>query len=70
VGAAPTVGSLEIRFSAGTARIVIAGACPGDVVPRPNELSTAILAAVVDEHELSGGEGINRFRMVKRVRLP
>jgi serine/threonine-protein kinase RsbW len=69
-GAAPGSSSLDIRFTVVVDAITIAGACPGGAVPRLNELSAAILAAVVDEHELSGGDGTSRFRMVKRVRLP
>ncbi len=61
---------LELRFTTLVDGVMIEGTCPGSTEPRPNELSTAILAAVVDEHELSGGAGASHFRMVKRVRIP
>jgi serine/threonine-protein kinase RsbW len=34
--------------------------------PAPSELSAQILAAVVDEHELTRDDGTMRFRLVKR----
>jgi Histidine kinase-like ATPase domain len=62
--------SLEIRFAVEADAVAISGSCPNDSVPSLNDLSAAILAAVVDEHALSGGDGTARFRMVKRVRVP
>jgi len=62
--------TLRIHFTALADAVEIEGTCPGDITPRLDELSAAILAAVADEHELSGGDGTSRFRMVKRVRLP
>ena len=62
--------TLRIHFTAHADAVEIEGTCPGDITPRLDELSAAILAAVVDEHELSGGDGTSRFRMVKRVTLP
>jgi hypothetical protein len=38
----------------------------GEQSAAPSELSAQILAAVVDEHELSRGDGEHRFRLVKR----
>lgn len=72
VGADAASGSeaLEIRFTILGRGVVIEGTCPTDTNPRLDELSAAILAAVVDEHELSTELGTSRFRMVKRVRLP
>ncbi len=61
---------LEIHFTVLTDAVRIEGTCPNDAAPLLNDLSAAILAAVVDEHELSGSAGVSRFRMVKRVRLP
>ena len=37
-----------------------------EAVPAPSELSAQILAAVVDEHELSRDGNTTRFRLVKR----
>ena len=68
--AATHIGTLEIHFSILSDGIVIEATCPNVTAPRLNELSAAILAAVVDEHELSGNGGTSRFRMVKRVRHP
>lgn len=62
--------SLEIRFTLLGDRVMIEATCANDATPGLNELSTAILAAVVDEHELSSAAGQSRFRMVKRVRFP
>jgi hypothetical protein len=63
--------TLEIRFALLGDGVAIEATCTNDATPRLNELSAAILAAVVDEHELSGGTaGVSRFRMVKRVRFP
>ena len=61
---------LELRFTILVDGVMIEGTCPSDAEPRPNDLSTAILAAVVDEHELSASAGASHFRMVKRVRIP
>ncbi len=64
-------GTLEIHFSLLADGVAIEATCTNEATPRLNELSAAILAAVVDEHEISGGVGgVSRFRMVKRVRLP
>ena len=40
----------------------------GDVRVAPNELSAAIVDAVVDEHLLGTTDGVTRFRVVKRGR--
>jgi anti-sigma regulatory factor (Ser/Thr protein kinase) len=61
--------TLEIRFTVLDDGVVIEASCANDCEPDLNELSSAILAAVVDEHELSSGGGTSRFRMVKRVRI-
>ena len=61
--------TLEIRFTVLLDGVVIEASCASDADPRLNELSAAILAAVVDEHELSRSGGTSSFRMVKRVRI-
>ena len=38
----------------------------GDPPPAPSELSAQILAAVVDEHDITRDGGTMRFRLVKR----
>ena len=68
---APEPSTLEIRFTLLADGVAIEATCANDTVPHLNELSAAILAAVVDEHEISGGvDGVSRFRMVKHVRFP
>jgi anti-sigma regulatory factor (Ser/Thr protein kinase) len=63
--------TLEIHFTLLADGVAIEATCTNDATPRLNDLSAAILAAVVDEHEISGGVGgVSRFRMVKRVRFP
>lgn len=59
---------LDIRFELRDGTLAIEGVCANDDAPQLNELSAAILAAVVDEQELFGHEGMARFRMVKRLR--
>jgi hypothetical protein len=62
--------TLEIRFALLSDGLAIEGVCASDTTPVLNDLSAAILAAVVDEHQLSGGiDGSNRFRMVKRIQF-
>ena len=69
VGSRGRPGTLSLRYLLDTDQLVIEGSGELDgsaADPVPSELSSQILAAVVDEHELSrDGNGV-RFRMVKR----
>ncbi|HET9690966.1 MAG TPA: ATP-binding protein [Acidimicrobiales bacterium] len=65
-------GTVEISYRAGDGGLVIEGdgrfdgAAPAGAPL--SELSQVILAALVDEHDLSAGEGGPHFRLVKRRR--
>lgn len=59
--------SLTLRCSLTADAVVIEAACPNRGRPALNDLSGAIVAAVVDEHELHGDGTTARFRMVKRA---
>ena len=69
VGSRGRPGSLTLLYTLDVGSLVIDGAATYEgSAPElaPTELSSQILAAVVDEHELSvDGEGL-RFRLVKR----
>ena len=69
VGSRGRPGTLSLRYVMESDRLVIegTGALDGTAAdPVPSELSSQILTAVVDEHELSrDGDGV-RFRLVKR----
>ena len=69
VGSRGREGSLTLLYTLDLGVLVIDGTATYDSAPpelAPTELSSQILAAVVDEHELSGdGVGL-RFRLVKR----
>ncbi len=69
VGSRGRQGSLTLLYTLDLGVLVIDGTATYDsAAPElaPTELSSQILAAVVDEHELSGdGDGL-RFRLVKR----
>ncbi|MGH8998943.1 MAG: ATP-binding protein [Acidimicrobiia bacterium] len=69
-GAAPAAHdrTIELRYTAGTDSIGIAGwtATSGDTAaPTPNELSLQILNALVDEIDLTAGDGRAGFRLTK-----
>jgi serine/threonine-protein kinase RsbW len=69
VGSKGRPGTLSLRYLLETDRLVIEGTGAGDDSagdPTPSELSSQILAAVVDEHELSRDDDGVRFRLVKR----
>jgi anti-sigma regulatory factor (Ser/Thr protein kinase) len=69
VGARGRPGSLTLLYTLDLGRLVIEGTATYEGTPpevAPTELSSQILAAVVDEHELSDdGDGL-RFRLLKR----
>ncbi|MGH9002557.1 MAG: hypothetical protein ACRDYV_05450 [Acidimicrobiia bacterium] len=58
--------TMELRYSSGEGSISIEGytRLPGPS-PEPNDLSEQILSALVDEHEVVGGDGEIRFRLLK-----
>jgi serine/threonine-protein kinase RsbW len=69
VGSKGRPGTLSLRYVLDTDRLVIEGTGSLDGLtgdPTPSELSSQILAAVVDEHEISRDENGVRFRLVKR----
>jgi hypothetical protein len=69
VGSKGRPGTLSLRYVLERDRLVIegTGSLDGAVSdPTPSELSSQILAAVVDEHELSRDDDGVRFRLVKR----
>jgi anti-sigma regulatory factor (Ser/Thr protein kinase) len=59
--------SLSIRFTTSDDAIEIEGSCDGPGIPELNDLSRAIVTAVVQDYELDGSGASARFRMVKRV---
>jgi serine/threonine-protein kinase RsbW len=70
VGSRGRDGTLTVTYRLSERQLEISGegqfAIDGEQAPAPSELSAQILAAVVDEHELTReGEAI-RFRLVKR----
>jgi Histidine kinase-like ATPase domain len=58
--------TMDLIYSAGPDSITITGqtGLTGSV-PEPSELSEQILDALVDEHEVSGGDGVVTFRLRK-----
>jgi anti-sigma regulatory factor (Ser/Thr protein kinase) len=69
VGSRGRTGTLTVTYRLQDAELVIEGVGRfdgGDEQPVPSELSAQILAAVVDEHDLSYGDDEHRFRLVKR----
>ena len=69
VGSKGRPGTLSLRYVLEADRLVIEGtgsADAGAADPTPTDLSSQILAAVVDEHELSRDADSVRFRLVKR----
>lgn len=61
---------LTLRFDVGGAEVGMSGSTPASAAepldPDRVELSTQILAAVCDEHELVAGDGVVRVRIAKR----
>jgi len=59
--------TMDLIYSAGTDFISITGrtGLSGEV-PEPSELSEQILDALVDEHEVSGTDGMVTFRLKKQ----
>ena len=70
VGSRGRDGTLTITYRLGDRQLEIAGegefALDGEQSPAPSDLSSQILAAVVDEHELTREGNAMRFRLVKR----
>ncbi|MBA2626256.1 MAG: ATP-binding protein [Acidimicrobiia bacterium] len=69
VGSTPRAGTLSLRFLLEPGQLVIEGSGPGSGDGRDretSELSTLILDAVVDEHELTHSAEEVRFRLRKR----
>ena len=60
---------LTLRYVASAGLVEIEGACPAPDEPvEVSQLSKSIIGAVVDEHEIFVGDGMRRFRLVKRRR--
>jgi anti-sigma regulatory factor (Ser/Thr protein kinase) len=69
VGSKGRPGTLSLRYVLESDRLVIEGTGSNDAGaadPTPSDLSSQILAAVVDEHELFRDDDSVRFRLVKR----
>jgi anti-sigma regulatory factor (Ser/Thr protein kinase) len=69
VGSKGRPGTLSLRYVLEEDRLVIEGTGANDgggADPTPSDLSSQILAAVVDEHELFRDDDSVRFRLVKR----
>ncbi len=59
--------TMDLVYSAGADFITITGRTGlSGPVPRPSDLSEQILDALVDEHEVSGGNGMVTFRLKKQ----
>ncbi len=68
VGSTPRAGTLSLRFLLEPGQLVIEGSGPGSGAGQDgatSELSTLILDAVVDEHEVTHSAGEVRFRLRK-----
>ena len=71
VGSKGRNGSLTVTYRLSDEQLEIHGEGDfaedgGEPAPAPSELSSQILAAVVDDHELTRDGGVMRFRLVKR----
>lgn len=71
VGSRGRSGSLTVTYRLGDHELAIEGEGvfsdgAGDSAPAPSELSAQILAAVVDDHELTRDGDTMRFRLLKR----
>lgn len=61
---------LHLRYGLQPEAVEVEGWCdaePGAGAIRPTELARAIVAAVVDEHELTSAQGTRRFRLRKQL---
>lgn len=59
--------TMDLVYSAGSDSITITGRTGlSGAVPEPSELSEQILDALVDEHEVTGDDGMIRFRLKKQ----
>jgi serine/threonine-protein kinase RsbW len=59
--------TMDLTYSAGADFITITGRTGATgAVPEPSELSEQILDALVDEHDVSGDDGIITFRLKKQ----
>ena len=59
--------TMDLVYSAGSDSITITGRTGlSGAVPQPSELSEQILDALVDEHEVSGTNGMVTFRLKKQ----
>ena len=59
--------TMELIYSADTDSITITGRTGlSGALPEPSELSEQILDALVDEHEVSGADGMVTFRLMKQ----
>lgn len=59
--------TMDLTYSAGTDAITIIGRTGlNGPVPEPSELSEQILDALVDEHDVSGSDGMITFRLKKQ----
>lgn len=59
--------TMDLTYSAGSDSITIIGRTGSNgAVPEPSELSEQILDALVDEHEISGSDGMLTFRLKKQ----
>lgn len=71
VGSKGRAGTLTLTYRLGNHELAIEGegtfaSDSPEPAPAPSELSAQILAAVVDDHELSRDGDTTRFRLVKR----
>jgi serine/threonine-protein kinase RsbW len=70
VGSRGRAGTIELRYTFDDDGLVVEGTGtfiePVPAVPALSALSRQILSAVVDEHEVSTGDGGPRFRLLKR----
>ena len=59
--------TMELIYSANADSITITGRTGlSGALPEPSELSEQILDALVDEHEVSGTDGVVTFRLMKQ----
>ena len=59
--------TMDLTYTAGADSITITGRTGlTGPVPAPSDLSEQILDALVDEHEVSGGDGVVMFRLKKQ----
>ena len=59
--------TMDLVYSAGSDFIIITGRTGlSGAVPEPSDLSEQILDALVDEHEVSGADGMVTFRLMKQ----